>query len=73
MFDYCSLIKKKCSFAGKEKGITYCGLHTGLKIQNRIEYITSCPKKKFKKKEIVMPYHKGKKKKKKKMKKGRKK
>ena len=48
MFEYCSLIQKKCSFAGKEKGITYCGLHTGLQIQNRIEYIKSCPKKNLK-------------------------
>jgi hypothetical protein len=49
MFDYCSLIKRRCAFAGKEKDIIYCGLHTGLQIQNRIEYITSCPKKNFKK------------------------
>ena len=48
MFDHCSLINKRCPFAGKEKGITYCGLHTGLQIQNSIKYITSCPKKKFK-------------------------
>lgn len=48
MFDHCSLINKRCPFAGKEKDIIYCGLHTGLKIENRIDYITVCPKKKFK-------------------------
>jgi len=48
MFDHCSLINKRCPFAAKEGESTYCGLHTGLKIQNSLEYIKSCPKDKKK-------------------------
>lgn len=49
MFDYCSLVQKRCSYASKVKDITYCGLHTGNKEQNRVDYIKVCPKEKLKK------------------------
>tara|TARA_R100000231_G_scaffold105233_3_gene77982 strand:+ start:209 stop:367 length:159 start_codon:yes stop_codon:yes gene_type:complete len=50
MFDYCSLIKAHCSFAAKEKELTYCGLATGNKVETRVDYLKSCPKEKLKKK-----------------------
>ena len=50
MFDYCSLVQKKCSYASKYGNITYCGLHTGHKEQNRVDYITVCPKEQIKRK-----------------------
>ena len=31
MFDYCSLVQKKCPFAAKRGDLTYCGLHKGYK------------------------------------------
>ena len=67
MFDYCSLVQKKCPFAAKRGDLTYCGLHKGYTLaENRVDYLGKCPKEKLKKKEeIVMPYHKGRKKKKK--------
>tara|TARA_R100001443_G_scaffold12138_1_gene21642 strand:+ start:1001 stop:1207 length:207 start_codon:yes stop_codon:yes gene_type:complete len=49
MFDYCSLIKANCSFAAKQKEITYCGLATGTKVETRVDYLKSCPKDKLKK------------------------
>ena len=49
MFDYCILIKKNCAFAAKEGKLTYCGLHTGNKAQNRIDYMNTCQKDKIKK------------------------
>ena len=50
MFDYCSLIKANCSFAAKQKEITYCGLATGNKVETRVDYLKNCPKDKLKKK-----------------------
>jgi hypothetical protein len=51
MFDYCSFIQKKCSFAAKRGDLTYCGLHKGYTLEsNRVDYIRVCPKDKFKKK-----------------------
>jgi hypothetical protein len=49
MFDYCLLIKAHCSYAGKEKELTYCGLATGNKVETRVDYLKSCPKEKLKK------------------------
>ena len=49
MFDYCSLIKADCSFAAKEKELTYCGLATGKKVETRVDYLRYCPKDKLKK------------------------
>jgi hypothetical protein len=39
MFDYCSLIKANCSFAAKQKEITYCGLATGTQVETRVDYL----------------------------------
>ena len=50
MFDYCSLIKANCSFAAKQKEITYCGLATGTQVETRVDYLKNCPKDKLKKK-----------------------
>jgi len=50
MFDYCSLIKANCSFAAKQKELTYCGLATGTKVETRVDYLKNCPKDKLKKK-----------------------
>lgn len=50
MFDYCSLIKANCSFAAKQKKITYCGLATGTQVETRVDYLKNCPKDKLKKK-----------------------
>ncbi len=50
MFDYCSLIKANCSFAAKQKELTYCGLATGTQVETRVDYLKNCPKDKLKKK-----------------------
>ena len=49
MFDYCSLIKAHCSFAAKQKELTYCGLATGTKVETRVDYLRYCPKETLKK------------------------
>tara|TARA_R110002020_G_scaffold2863_2_gene13266 strand:- start:243 stop:404 length:162 start_codon:yes stop_codon:yes gene_type:complete len=51
MFDYCSLVQQKCSFAAKRGNLTYCGLHKAATLaENRVDYIKVCPKEKLKKK-----------------------
>ena len=51
MFDYCSLVQQKCSFAAKRGNLTYCGLHKAATLaENRVDYIKICPKEKLKKK-----------------------
>lgn len=72
MFDYCSLVQKKCSYASKVKDITYCGLHTGNKEQNRVDYIKVCPKEKIKKRRQLCPIIMEQKRRRRKRKKGRK-
>ena len=59
MFDYCDIVKKKCSFCTKtnekkerwsegEEKFSYCGIKYG---NNRIDLMGSCPKEKKEKKQ----------------------
>ena len=50
MFEYCPMIKAKCSFAAMRKEVLHCGLQTGNAEQTKVINMFKCPKDDIKKK-----------------------